>query len=83
MSARQRFGRHLSLITSVSILAGTIGNSIIILVLVAFFLVGREDLSRRALLFFQEHEIFVNATVLSEMSDRVSRYLLAELSGDQ
>lgn len=60
--------------------AGTIGNSIIILVLVAFFLAGREDLSRRALLFFQEHDIVVNAAVLSEMSDRVSKYLLAELS---
>jgi predicted PurR-regulated permease PerM len=59
---------------------GTIGNSIIILVLVAFFLVGREDLSRRALLIFQEHEIVVNAAVLYEMSDRVSRYLLAELT---
>src|SRR6185503_593695 len=60
--------------------AGTIGNSIIILVLVAFFVAAREDLSRRALLFFQEHEVVVDGAVLSEMSDRVSRYLLAELT---
>jgi len=60
--------------------AGTVGNSIIILVLVAFMLVSREDLARRAHLFFEEHGIDVTSAALSETADRVSKYLLAELT---
>jgi predicted PurR-regulated permease PerM len=60
--------------------AGTVGNSIIVLVLVAFMLANRQDLARRAHLFFEEHGIDVTSAALSETADRVSRYLLAELT---
>ena len=60
--------------------AGTVGNSLIVLVLVAFMLANRQDLARRAHLFFEEHEIDVSSAALSETADRVSKYLLAELA---
>jgi predicted PurR-regulated permease PerM len=60
--------------------AGTVGNSIIILVLVGFMLANRQELARRAHLFFEEHEIDVSSAALSETGDRVSKYLLAELT---
>lgn len=60
--------------------AGTVGNSIIIIVLVGFMLANRQELARRAYLFFEEHEIEVTSAALSETADRVSRYLLAELT---
>ena len=60
--------------------AGTVGNSIIILVLVGFMLANRQELARRAHLFFEEHEIEVTSAALSETGDRVSKYLLAELT---
>lgn len=59
---------------------GTIGNSILVLVLVAFMLANRQDLARRAHLFFEEHGIDVTSAALSETADRVSKYLLAELT---
>ncbi len=61
-------------------IAGTVGNSIIILVLTGFFLAQRQDLGQRILLFFQEHGIPVDRSVLSDMSGRVSKYLLAEVT---
>ncbi|MBV8881167.1 MAG: AI-2E family transporter [Planctomycetaceae bacterium] len=59
---------------------GTLGNSIIILVLVGFLLTYREDLARRMLRFVEERGISISSSTLSEMAEKVSRYLLAEVT---
>ena len=59
-------------------LLGTIGNVIIILILLSFFLSNREDLGGRFSRFLKTRGMPVSAVCLSRAGGKVSRYVLTE-----